>query len=463
VSSGRLSTVTWVQRLGLGQPEVRAWVMYDWANSAFITTVVAAVFPVYFSTVAAATLPPAVATAYFATATTIALGVIALLAPFLGALADVAAVRKKLLAVFLGIGVLATAGLFFVRYGDWRLAAVLFIFANIGASGSFIFYDALLPHVARDEEMDRVSTAGYALGYCGGGVLLALNLAWVQYPSIFGLPDAAAAARLAFLSVAVWWLGFSLPLFYWVTEPPQQLEADERAGTGLLRLAVTRLGETLRALRVYKHAFLLLLAFLMYNDGIGTIIRMAAAYGTEVGLPPGALIAAILLVQFIGIPCSFLFGGLAEWLGAKNGILLALVVYTVVSIVGYFMTEVWHFYILALLIGMVQGGSQALSRSLFARLVPRYKSSEFFGFFAICEKIAGIFGPAIFAGMSLATGSSRTAILAVILFFVVGGGLLLLVDVAEGQQVARAIDAQVLMQNAYQDTSDRKQHGNLLR
>ncbi|MEW6300111.1 MAG: MFS transporter [Thermodesulfobacteriota bacterium] len=457
MSSARVAASAWLHRLGLGRPEVRAWVMYDWANSAFITTVVAAVFPIYFSSVAAATLPPAVATAHFATATTIALVIIAVLAPFLGALADYAAVRKRLLAVFLGIGVLATAGLFFVRHGDWRLAAGLFILGNIGASGSFIFYDALLPHVARDEEMDRVSTAGYALGYLGGGILLAINLAWVQYPGVFGLTDATAAARLAFLSVAVWWLAFSLPLLYRVTEPPRRLEADERPDAHPLLVALTRLGETFSALRVYKQAFLLLLAFLVYNDGIGTIIRMAAVYGTEIGLPPGALIAAILLVQFIGIPCSFLFGSLAERIGAKNGILLALVVYTGVSVVGYLMTEAWHFYILALLVGMVQGGSQALSRSLFARMIPRYKSSEFFSFFAICEKVAGIFGPAIFAGMIFATGSSRAAILAVILFFVVGGGLLLLVDVAEGQRVARAVDAQVLMQDAYQANPTREQ------
>lgn len=443
---------------------MRAWVLYDWANSAFVTTVVAAVFPIYFSTVAAAALPAAVATAYFATATTVALSTIALLAPFLGALADVAAVRKRLLAVFVGIGVLATAGLFWVRPGEWPLAAGLFIVANIGASGSFIFYDALLPHVARDEEMDRVSAAGYALGYLGGGVLLALNLVWIQSPRVFGLPDAAAAARLAFLSVAVWWLVFSLPLFYRVVEPPRRVDTQERPGVSVLRLAVTRLGGTLRALRMYKHAFLLLLAFLVYNDGIGTIIRMAAAYGIEIGLPPGALMSAILLVQFIGIPCSFLFGALAERIGAKNGIFLALVVYTMVSIVGYFMTQAWQFYLLAVLIGMVQGGSQALSRSLFARLIPRYKSSEFFGFFAVCEKVAGIFGPALFAGLSLATGSSRTAILAVILFFVGGGGLLLLVDVAEGQRIARAVDAQVLPQSADQDTADRKkQHGDRLR
>src|SRR5213593_379483 len=431
-----------LQRLGLGRPELRAWAMYDWANSVFVTTVIAAVFPIYFSTVAAADLPPPVATARFAAATTIALAVVAVLAPFLGALADYAAARKKMLAAFLGLGVLATACMFFIQRGDWELACVLFILGNIGASGSFIFYDSLLPHIASDAEMDRVSTAGYALGYLGGGLLLALNLAWIQQPGFFGIADAAAAARLSFLSVAVWWLGFSLPLFRYVAEPPRRLEADERRDTPLLRAVLAQLSETVGELRAYKQAVLLLVAFLLYNDGIGTIIRMATAYGTEIGIPQGALITAILLVQSIGLPCSFLFGSLAGQIGAKRAVLLSLLVYIAISIIGYFMTTAWHFYCLAILVGMVQGGSQALSRSLFASLIPRYKSSEFFAFFAICEKFAGIFGPAIFAGMIMATGSSRAAILAVLLFFIAGGMLLALVDVAEGQRMARAAEAQ---------------------
>ena len=431
-----------LQRLGLGRPELRAWAMYDWANSVFVTTVIAAVFPIYFSTVAAADLPPSVATARFATATTIALAVVAVLAPFLGALADYAAARKKMLAAFLGLGVLATACMFFIQRGDWELACVLFILGNIGASGSFIFYDSLLPHIANDAEMDRVSTAGYALGYLGGGLLLALNLAWIQQPGFFGIADAAAAARLSFLSVAVWWLGFSLPLFRYVAEPPRRLEADERRDTPLLRAVLAQLSETVGELRAYKQAVLLLVAFLLYNDGIGTIIRMATSYGTEIGIPQGALITAILLVQFIGLPCSFLFGSLAGQIGAKRAILLSLLVYIAISIIGYFMTTAWHFYCLAILVGMVQGGSQALSRSLFASMIPRYQSSEFFAFFAICEKFAGIFGPAIFAGMIMTTGSSRNAILAVLLFFIAGGMLLALVDVSEGQRVAREAEAQ---------------------
>jgi UMF1 family MFS transporter len=382
------------------------------------------------------------------------LAIIAVLAPFLGAVADYAAVRKKLLAAFLGLGVLATAGMSCIQRGEWALAAGLFILGNIGVSGSFLFYDSLLPHITRGEEIDRVSTAGYALGYLGGGLLLAINLAWIQYPTLFGLADAAAAARLSFLSVALWWLGFALPLFRHVAEPPPRVEAPQRRVGSPLQTVVVRLADTLSELRVYKQAVLLLVAFLIYNDGIGTIIRMAAIYGTEIGLPQGTLISAILVVQFIGIPCAFLFGSLAGRIGAKGGIFLALIVYMFVSLIGYFMTTAVHFYVLAILVGTVQGGGQALSRSLFASMIPRHKSTEFFAFFAICEKFAGIFGPAIFAGMSALTGSSRTAILVVLLFFVIGGSLLVFVNVAEGQRIARAAEARAVAGNLNQTTKD---------
>ncbi|MBI3795755.1 MAG: MFS transporter [Deltaproteobacteria bacterium] len=427
----------WLSHVGLGRPEVRAWALYDWANSAFFTTVVATIFPIYFSSVAAAHLPPAVATARFATATTIALTLIAIAAPILCVVADYAAIKKKLLAVFLALGVCGTAGMAFIQQGEWIFAALLFVVADMGAAGSLIFYDALLPHIASPEELDRISTAGYALGYLSGGLLLALNLAWIQYPEFVGLADAAAAARLSFLSVAAWWLVFSLPLFRHVPEPRRQRAENAQQGEPLLHVTLTRLGGTLKALRVYRQAFIFLAAFLFYNDGISTIIRMATIYGTEIGIPQGALITAILLVQFVGLPCSFLFGSLAERIGTKAAIFLALAVYGAVSLVGYYMQTAWHFYILALLVGTVQGGSQALSRSLFASMLPPTRSAEFFAFFAVCEKIAGIFGPAIFAGTIMLTGSSRKALLIILVFFIVGGWLLARVDVAEGQRIAR--------------------------
>jgi UMF1 family MFS transporter len=430
-----------LERLALHRPELRAWAMYDWANSAFMTTIVAAVFPIYFNRVAAAGLTPTEASFAFAVATTVALTSAALLSPVLGAAADFAAIKKPMLGGFLALGVVATAGMFFVQEGDWRLGAGLFVLANIGATSSFVFYDSLLPYVARPDEIDRVSSAGYALGYLGGGLLLAINVLWIQWPERFGLNSPDLAIRLSFVSVAVWWVAFSTPLFRRVAEPARRLEADEHPGDNPLRVAFTRLGETLRELTHYRHAFLLMLAFLIYNDGINTIIRLATTYGTEIGLPQTALITALLTVQFVGIPFAFLFGQIAVRIGAKSAIFLALAVYIIITVLAYSMTTVREFYLLAILVGTVQGGSQALSRSLFASMIPRHKSSEFFGFFGVFEKFAGIAGPAVFAGMIWATGSSRTAILALIAFFVVGAALLVPVNVERGQQTAREADA----------------------
>ena len=430
-----------LERLGLHRPELRAWAMYDWANSAFMVTIVTAVFPIYFSSVAAADLDPATASFRFAVTTTVALSFVAVLAPVLGALADFAGIKKKMLGACVGLGVVATACMFFIQQGDWVLAALLFAFANIGVTSSLVFADSLLPHIASPAELDRVSTAGYALGYLGGGLLLVVNLAWIQQPELFGLTGAALASRLSFVSVAIWWLGFSIPLFRKVPEPVRTLEADERAGESAIRASFVRLGETLRELRGYRQASLMLLAFLVYNDGIGTIIRMATTFGTEIGLEQGDLITAVVLVQFVGVPFAFVFGQLAARIGAKRAIFLSLVVYTVISVLAYGMTTATGFYALALLVGMVQGGSQALSRSLFASMVPRHKSAEFFGFFGVFEKFAGIIGPGVFAVMILLTGSSRGAILSLITFFVVGGLLLSRVDVEAGQAAARRAEA----------------------
>ena len=335
--------------------------------------------------------------------------------------------------------------MYFIGRGDLRLASVLFILATIAAAASTVFYESLLPHIAREEEIDRVSTGGYALGYLGGGVLLALNLAWILSPGTFGLPSgpnvtadqATLPVRLAFVSVAVWWLLFSIPLFRGVPEPPRLLEADEASRDNPAKVAFVRLLETFKELRGYRQAFLMLLAFLIYNDGIASIQRMATVYGTEIGLPRNTLITAILIVQFVGIPFTFLFGLMAGKLGAKRSIFLGLAVYMVISVLGYFMRTATHFYVLAGLVGLVQGGTQALSRSLFATMIPRYKSGEFFGFYSVFNKFAGIFGPLLFAGVIERSGSSRPAILSVIVFFIVGSAILAFVNVDEGERAAR--------------------------
>ena len=432
-------------RLGLHRPELRAWAMYDWAISGMQAVILASVFPIYFAKVAAAGLEGSRATQAWTNVSFVGAVRAAVLSPILGAAADYAAAKKKLTAVFMIVGVLGTGGMFLIQQGDLVLAMVLFLLSLIGSTASLTFYESLLPHIASDEEMDRVSTGGYALGYLGGGLLLALNLLWIQKPALFGLPSgpdltpaqATLPSRLAFVSVAVWWLVFSIPLFRRVREPARRIEADERPAANPVRMAFTRLGETVRSLRGFRHAFLMLLAFMVYNDGIQTIIKTAAVYGAEIGIPDAAMIGSILIVQFVGVPFAFLFGMLAGKIGAKRSIFLGLLVYTLISVVGFFMRTATHFLILALLVGMVQGGTQALSRSLFASMVPPHKSGEFFGFYSVFEKFASIFGPLVFSLTIATTGSSRYAILSVIAFFAVGALLLAKVDVAEGQRVAR--------------------------
>jgi MFS transporter, UMF1 family len=430
-----------LERLGLHRRELRAWAMYDWANSAFMTTIVASVFPIYYAQVAAATLDPATAAFRFSIATTIALGLVTVLSPVLGTIADFAPVKKKFLAVFVLIGAGGTAAMFLIQRGDWALALTLFALGNIGAMGSLIFYDALLPHVARGDELDRVSTAGFAIGFLGGGLLLAINLAWIQSPTTFGLPDTGAGVRLSLLSVAIWWVVFSIPLFRVVPEPPVRL-AQSLPLSRAIGASFVELGHTFRELRRFKDAFLMLLAFLIYNDGIQTVIRMSSVYATQLGIGSTHLILAFLMVQFLGIPFTFLYGMLAGRIGAKPSIFLTLVVYAAIVTLGYFMKTATHFYILAALVAIVQGGSQALSRSLFASMIPRFKSSEFFGFFSVFEKFAGLFGPLLF-GVSIAIfGSSQAALLSVIAFFVVGGVILVFVNVDEGRRVARQVEAE---------------------
>lgn len=432
-----------LERLALDRKPTRAWVMYDWANSAFVTIVVAAVFPPWFVGLAAGTQATeplrAAATGRLSFATAVALTIIALASPVLGAIGDRAPIKKRMIAVFTLIGAGATGGLWFVGEGDAGLALLLFAIGNIAVSGAFVFYDALLPHVAKPDEMDRVSTAGYALGYLGGGVLLAVSVALILQPHRFGIRDTGTAVRLSFVMTAGWWVVFAIPLLLHVPEPA--IMASRRAhGAAAIRAGLADLANAWRELRQFPGAGKLLLAFLIYNDGIGTIIRMATAYGQEIGLAQSDLIVALLIVQFVGIPASVGFGYAAGRIGTRRAIFVGLAAYTAVSVLGYFMTSSLHFFALAGLVGLIQGGVQALSRSLFASMIPRHRSSELFGLFAVFEKFAGIFGPAMFWLANEAFGSSRPAILAVMAFFVGGGALLARVDVEAGQRAARAAE-----------------------
>jgi UMF1 family MFS transporter len=417
--------------------------MYDWANSAFATTIMAAVLPVFYHKVAAAPLQENLRTVYWGYTQTIALVIIALISPVLGAAADYLGAKKKFLAGFAALGVLGSFLLSFTGAGDWLFASVAFIVGNIGFAAGNVFYESLLPHVAKSEEVDRVSTAGYAIGYVGGGLLLAVQLAWITMPERFGMTDSTQASKIAFASVAMWWAIFTVPLLRNVPEPARRLEKEEALQMNPIRAGLERVVETFREIRQHREVFIFLVAFWLYNDGIMTIIKMATIYGAEIGIGESHLIGALLLVQFLGIPFTFAYGALAGRIGAKNGIYLALCVYTGISVLGYFMTSAWHFWILACAVAVVQGGSQALSRSLFATLVPRGKSSQFFGFYSISGKFGNIFGPLVFAVVSQLAGGSRLSILSLQVFFLGGMFFLSRVDVEAGRQAALAEDSEL--------------------
>ena len=669
-----------VQDQATYKKRINAWAMYDWANSAFATTILASLLPIYYSTVAGSTLPSeATATAYWSLTISFSLFALAILSPILGTISDVMRNKKRFLAIFIGGGVLGTGLLIFVGTGDWLLASLFLVLGRIGFGGSIVFYDALLPHVARKEDRDWVSTRGYALGYLGGGILLAINVAMFLF-----IPDSLfenAGIRLSFLSVAIWWLVFSLPIMRHVPEPPAVTAALKRGET-VLGVSIGRLRQTFRNIQRYRELFKYLVAFLIYNDAIGTIIAVAAIYGAELGFGLEELVLAILLVQFAGIPFSIIFGrlpahnddrapfylafilinaialpilgialvnalpasvtgaapapfvtdgehvgegkyalasdaftgtgtwqdllvpgddlvgegfmgslsalltgipadllyvmsddssaaqtlafngrhlkltyrlspdggligfrldgetltegdsrgpitidtssetlrygetesidiaapglhileivnaseqndgsrgnviaisqievlppsresslptialiivafeivalalarllrsrftALSNWLDTRRSILLSLFVYCIVACWGFILNATLEFWMLALMVAMVQGGSQALSRSLYASLCPTAKSGEFFGFYSIMEKFAAIVGPLIFAFAGIALGSSRPAILSLIALFVLGGYLLSRVDISEGQRVAREEDAE---------------------
>jgi UMF1 family MFS transporter len=429
-----------LDRLGLHRRELRAWACYDVANSAFMTTVLM-IFPVYFVRVPAADFAADVARSRFALATSFAVVTVGLLGPILGTLADYRGSKKAFLGTFMALGAGATAALALATQGRWMLALAAFVVANVGATATLAFYNALLPGIASEDEVDRVSTAGFAMGYLGGGALFALNLVMISSPATFGLADAAVATRIAFLSVAVWWVLFSIPLFRRVREPAARPDADAPAGAGALRVAVGRFRASVSELRRFKDAGLLMLAFLVYNDAINTIIRMATAYGDEIGIPPAQMMLTLLMVQLVGVPFAFGFGLLADRVGTRRAIFIALAVYAGISVYGFLLRTAMQFFVLGFLVATVQGGAQALSRSLFASLIPRHKAGEMFGFFGVFDRFGGAIGSFVFAVTFAATGSGRPAILTLVIFFALGAWLLSRVDVERGRRLAREADA----------------------
>jgi len=408
---------------------VNAWCLYDVGNSAFATTIIAAVFPVYFSIVAV-TLKEGQSSAFLGYASSGAMLLSASLAPILGSISDVSGTRKPFLAFFTALGILSTGLLFTVDHGNWLKGLFFYAAGSVGFSSSMIFYDSLLPQLAEKENnIDEISTRGFAFGYIGGGTLLAINvLGIILLPGTLGF-------RLAFLSVALWWLLFSIPVFRYVPEPPVTGPGGEETAHAI-RHGAKRIVRTFRNIRQHRELFLFLLAFWLYNDGVGTIMKLAAIYAAGLLFSPLSIIGALLLTQFVAAPFAILYGKLARKTGGKTAISIGLIWYCLITVTAMFMSASWHFWILAVAVGMVQGGVQAISRSTFGGMIPKGKSAEFFGFYDMSGKFSGVAGPLLFGLITQYTGSPLIGIGVLLLFFIGGFLLLAKVDIEKGRAAA---------------------------
>jgi UMF1 family MFS transporter len=422
-----------------------SWALYDWANSAFATTVIAGFFPVFFKQYWSAGADTTVSTARLGLANSVASIVVALLAPVLGAIADRGSAKKKFLLFFAFMGVVMTSALFTVSQGNWPLAVMLYVFASMGFAGGNIFYDSLITSVASEKKFDIVSALGFAFGYLGGGILFALNVWMTLKPLTFGFADSSAAVRFSFLTVGIWWALFSIPVFLFVGEPESRKTKDDM---NALKAGLMQLRNTFSELRHLKTVFLFLFAYWLYIDGVDTIVRMAVDYGMSIGFNVNDLIVALLITQFIGVPSAIAFGYLGGKIGAKRAIFIAIAVYISVSVWGAFMQSKNEFYMLAIVVGLVQGGIQALSRSFYARLIPVNKSAEYFGFYNMLGKFAAVMGPVLMGGTGLAVRSmgyssniaSRVSITSIAILFITGGAILYFVNEEKGREEVKFLE-----------------------
>jgi len=418
--------------LKISNKPIFGWVMYDWAVSAFSTTVMAGFFPVFFKQFWSHGSDAAVTTARLGVANSLAGLSIALIAPAIGAIADSGSARKKFLFMFAYLGVLMTTSLFLVQQGDWKLAIFCYTIATIGYAGGNIFYDSLLPSITSKKRMDFISSLGFSIGYLGGGVLFAVNVWMALSPATFGLASAEKAVQYSFLSVGIWWGLFSIPIFLFVEEPSQNKKLSYFI---IIQDGLKQLIKTFREIKAYKPIFIFLAAYWLYIDGVDTIIVMSINYGMSIGLQSTDLIKALLLVQFVGFPAAIGFGYLAGIIGTKRSIFIAISIYFIMSVLAAFIQSIIEFYILAIFIGLVQGGVQALSRSFYAKIIPKDKSAEYFGFYNMIGKFAAIIGPVLIGGTVLLAKhagagdnlASRISISSIGLLFLAGGVLLIFV------------------------------------
>ena len=415
--------------------KIWSWAFYDWANSAFSTTVVAGFFPIFFGAYWADPTNVNQSTLQLGIANSIASIIIALFSPILGAIADCASAKKKFLITFAFLGITMTGGLWFVGQGEWKLAVFIYVMASIGFMASNIFYDSLLPIVAERNRLDYVSSFGYGLGYLGGGLLFFINVLMYLHPDWFGISDATTAVRISFVTVAIWWAVFTIPILLFV---PEAKSKNKTSVLGAISNGFQQIIITIRHIRSMKVIGRFLIAYWLYIDGVDTIIKMAvkAASSPEYGFETSDLIAALLMVQFIAFPSAIGYSWFAKKIGTKNAVYVAIGGYAIATFLGYYMSDRLHFFGLAALIGLFQGGIQALSRSLYARLVPKNMEAEFFGFYNMLGKFASVIGPLLMGWITVTTGSVRFGILSILILFIAGGILLRGVDFKKGEKIA---------------------------
>jgi MFS transporter, UMF1 family len=401
-----------------------SWALYDWANSAYATTVMAGFFPLFFKSYYGAEVDATLSTAQLGFANSTSSFVVILLAPLLGAIADKASLKKRFLFIFAYLGIIMSLALSFVSQGSWQIAIFVYVLANIGFMGSNVFYDGLLPSVSDDEKVDFVSGLGFALGYLGGGILFSLNVWMLQDYAFFGFENGVQAIKASFVSVALWWALFSIPLLLFVKETRN--ENAKRANT--FKDGYLRLKNTFVKVKKLKGLLLFLVAYWLYIDGVDTIIRMAIDYGMALEFETEDLILALLLVQFVGFPATLLFAKLAQVWDTKKSIFLAIGIYLFILFWAVRMSESYEFYILAFMIALVQGGIQALSRSYYSKMIPKSHAAEFFGFYNFLGKFAAILGPTLVGFVALFTHDSRIAMASIGIFFIMGGTLLYFVN-----------------------------------
>ena len=421
---------------------IYSWALYDWANSAFATTVMAGFFPIFFAQYWSNPEDLSISTFYLGLGNSVASIIVVLLAPILGAIADRGTYKKRFLVFFAFLGILMTAGLALISQGMWQIALLTYVIATVGFSGANTFYDSLLPAVSNKDNVDYVSGLGYALGYIGGGILIVINFFMISSPSFFGFADDVEGIKWSFISVALWWAIFSIPILLFVKEPKYH-----KAETSLqtIKSGFKQLKNTFNEIRHLKVVFTFLIAYWLYIDGVDTTVRMAADFGITLGFDSTTIMGALVLVQFIAFFATLFYVKFADKIGIKNAIYFAIAAYMVIILSGYFVTEAWHFYVIAGMIGCFQGGIQTLSRSLYARIIPENKSGQFFGFFNMWGKFAAVIGPLLMGSVTLILSniiddqilSARIGLQSIMILFILGALVLSKVNISEGEKMAK--------------------------